>query len=258
MIIQPQKSWNILLIGDACLDVYHYGVCERMSPEAPVPVFKELRQEIKPGMSHNVKLNLESFGINVTHRCNKESILKHRFIENSYNQQLFRYDEGEGSHVKPMTPFTFGAYDFNAVVISDYDKGFVTEQSFNILRKQLGSWVPIFVDSKKKDLRMFKDCIIKINESEASKAVTDSTQEVITTLGPDGAQWKNNIFETDKVNMFDVCGAGDVFLSSLVYGYLTRRNIPDAIKLANKCASLSVTKMGTYVLTKEDLNDLCF
>ena len=31
---------NILVIGDSCDDVFVYGVIERMSPEAPVPVLQ--------------------------------------------------------------------------------------------------------------------------------------------------------------------------------------------------------------------------
>ena len=99
MDIQQQKFWNILLVGDSCEDIYHYGVCDRMSPEAPVPVFRELRQEVRQGMSSNVKLNLQSFGMKVEHVHNSEKIRKHRFIEEKYNQQLFRYDQGEEKKV---------------------------------------------------------------------------------------------------------------------------------------------------------------
>lgn len=254
MAIQQQKSWKILLIGDSCQDIYHYGVCERMSPEAPVPVFKETNQDIRMGMSTNVKLNLESFDIEVEHWHNSEEIKKHRFIEDRYNQQLFRHDEGETIRIEPFRPSISEEYD--AVVISDYDKGYLTEQAFSQLQSQLNPLTPIFVDSKKKDLRVFKNCIVKINESEATRAITDQTQEVVVTLGPKGARWKDEVFETDKVDVFDVCGAGDVFLSALVYGYLTYRDLPWAIILANKCAALSVTKMGTYVLTKKDINGL--
>jgi len=254
MAIQQQKSWKILLIGDSCQDIYHYGVCERMSPEAPVPVFKETNQDIRMGMSTNVKLNLESFDIEVEHWHNSEEIKKHRFIEDRYNQQLFRHDEGETIKIEPFRPSISEEYD--AVVISDYDKGYLTEQAFSQLQSQLNPLTPIFVDSKKKDLRVFKNCIVKINESEATRAITDQTQEVVVTLGPKGARWKDEVFETDKVDVFDVCGAGDVFLSALVYGYLTYRDLPWAIILANKCAALSVTKMGTYVLTKKDINGL--
>ena len=40
MVIQQQKKYKILLIGDSCVDEYHYGSTDRISPEAPVPVFK--------------------------------------------------------------------------------------------------------------------------------------------------------------------------------------------------------------------------
>jgi len=249
------KSFKVLLIGDSCLDVYHYGKCERISPEAPVPVFKELNQEIRLGMSHNVKLNLRSFGIEVEHITNEESIKKHRFIENRYRQQVFRFDEGETAQTSPMAPRVFGHFD--AVVISDYNKGFITSTSFSLLKEQLDPTTPIFVDSKKKDLRIFGDCILKINDAEALTAIISSTQEVVITVGARGALWKGQIYETDKVDVFDVCGAGDVFLASLVYGYLSYKDLSRAIAIANRCASLSVSKMGTYVLTKEDINDLC-
>ena len=89
-----QEYYKIDLIGDSCMDVYHYGICERLSPEAPVPVLKENRRISQPGMSWNVRLNLESFGDLVMHYTNNEKIFKHRFIDNRYNQHLLRWDEG--------------------------------------------------------------------------------------------------------------------------------------------------------------------
>ena len=35
---QQQTSFNVLLIGDSCIDRYFIGTCDRLSPEAPVPV----------------------------------------------------------------------------------------------------------------------------------------------------------------------------------------------------------------------------
>ena len=256
MDIQQQKQLKILLIGDTCEDVYHYGVCERMSPEAPVPVFKETSRAIRLGMSSNVKLNLESFGISVEHFYNVETIRKHRFIEENYNQQLFRYDEGENHIIEAFEPVVLSD-DYDAIVISDYNKGFVTPESFRRLQSAVDSSIPIFVDSKKRDLRMFGNCFIKINETESFRATTDPAQDIIVTLGSRGAKWREQVFETREVDVYDVCGAGDVFLSSFVYGYLKHGDVPKAIQIANMCASLSVTKMGTYILTKGDINDLC-
>ena len=256
MDIQQHKSYKILLIGDACLDVYHYGICDRISPEAPIPVFKEMSTQVKMGMSKNVKLNLESFGMEVDHLCNSEEIKKHRFIETRHNQQLFRYDTGECKNVSPLADLQAKEYD--AVVISDYNKGFITNKSFKLIKEKINSSTPVFVDSKKPDLTIFENCIIKINESESFIAKTHPSQNIIITLGSRGALWKNKIYETEKVNVFDVCGAGDVFLSALVYGYLEYRDIPKSIALANKAASISVTNTGTYVLTKEEIDDIRF
>ena len=45
MIIQAQKQLKVLLIGDSCQDIYHFGSCDRISPEAPVLILKENRIE---------------------------------------------------------------------------------------------------------------------------------------------------------------------------------------------------------------------
>ena len=59
MDTQQRKFWKVLLVGDSCLDIYHYGTCDRLSPEAPIPVLKQTRIETKHGMSSNVKRNFE-------------------------------------------------------------------------------------------------------------------------------------------------------------------------------------------------------
>ena len=79
----------------------------------------------------------------------------------------------------------------------------------------------------------------------------------VVTLGEKGALYENKVYETQKTDVFDVCGAGDVFLSALVYGWLKTEDMPQAIQIANKCASYSVSKVGTYVLSPGDINDLC-
>ena len=51
-------------------------------------------------------------------------------------------------------------------------------------------------------------------------------------------------------------GAGDTFLAALTYGYLKYGRIDKAIPLANKAASIAVSHRGTYVLTKEDIDEI--
>ena len=49
----------ILVIGESCLDVFHYGECERLCPEAPVPVFNSIRTILKKKKSWNAYKDYE-------------------------------------------------------------------------------------------------------------------------------------------------------------------------------------------------------
>ena len=55
--IQQPKQFKILLIGDDCLDVYQFGTVDRISPEAPIPVFECTHKDTKSGMAGNVAKN---------------------------------------------------------------------------------------------------------------------------------------------------------------------------------------------------------
>ena len=60
------KNFNILLVGDFFLDEYLYGIIERTSPEAPVPILKVLRKTYNLGGAGNVLNNLTNIGCKVT------------------------------------------------------------------------------------------------------------------------------------------------------------------------------------------------
>lgn len=257
MDTQRQKSYKILLVGDSCMDIYHYGNCVRLSPEAPIPVLKEMHVKKVGGMSLNVKSNLETFGLKVTHITNKKLIEKHRLIDIKSNYQIARLDTNENSTLEELNIDEINSDDYDCLVISDYCKGSITERnSFklcNLFRDK-----PIFVDSKKIDMSCFSNAYVKINDKEEKNLKHKGNNlDYIITLGPRGAKYKEKIYKTNNVEVFDVCGAGDVFLSSLTYAFLETRNIERSIIYANKLASRSVTKNGTYVLTEEDLNDFC-
>lgn len=257
MGIQQRTSWKILLIGDHCLDIYHYGSCERISPEAPVPILKELETETKMGMSSNVRMNLKAFGLTVQHEHNKQVLEKHRLIDSRFNHHLLRYDVGE-EHVLPE--FDVSRLDnikkVDAVVISDYNKGFLRYKTISEICSKFKD-IPIFADTKKQKLGCFSNCVIKINEKEfKSIKALPSNCEFVVTLGPKGALYQHEVYETEQTEVFDVVGAGDVFLSGLVFGFMNTRDMKESIAIANQCASYSVTKMGTYVMTKEDLKNI--
>jgi len=59
---QSIRNARILVVGDVMLDRYWYGAVERISPEAPVPVVKVVREEERLGGSANVAFNVASLG----------------------------------------------------------------------------------------------------------------------------------------------------------------------------------------------------
>ena len=243
---------KVLLIGDTCEDRYFYGDVKRLNPEAPVPILEYRRAVTSKGMAWNVRENLMSFGVEVYISTHPEEIIKTRYIDEKSNQQIMRYDEEP-----EITPISFEFPDewkttYDALVISDYDKGFITQEKLF----ELSNWFqgPVFIDTKK--ISIPGNAFIKVNESEFEKITHFIPDNMIITKGGEGTEYQGKLYPAEKVNVFDVVGAGDTFLAALTYGYLKYGRIDKAIPLANKAAALAVSHRGTYVLTEEDVTKI--
>ena len=249
-----QRQSKILVIGETCLDRYVFGLCERISPEAPVPILSTNSSVIiKKGMASNVATNIVSLGQETDLVTNNTEIIKTRFIDKKTNQQILRVDEFD--YCDPIIRSHLDLHlvnDYSATVISDYNKGFLTPEFLKRIIPKLPH--PVFVDTKKRDMSPFENCIIKINESESGeiKNLPDSAK-LIVTIGSRGAKHAGEILTTDPCEVIDVCGAGDTFLSALAVHYCQFNNIRDAIRFANKCARVTVQKTGVYNVALEDL-----
>ena len=242
---------KVLLLGDSCEDEYIYGRCTRLSPEAPVPILDYAKMQTKPGMAANVCLNLQAFDIDITFLTNTEKIVKTRFVDERSNQHILRVDNEE--RVKPLlVPVATNSFD--AVVISDYDKGYLTsEKIFEIVE---GATCPVFIDSKKTVLPNKENCFIKINDVEYEKLDDYNIDNLIVTKGSEGCIYKQTLYPAEKVNVYDVVGAGDTFLAALVYGYITTNNIDESLMIGNRAAAIAVQQPGTYILTEEDVQKI--
>lgn len=247
---QQQKQLKITLIGDTCIDEYQYGTVDRISPEAPIPVFVPKHTDVKSGMGSNVKENLLALGMNVSSFLGDPS-KKKRLIDVKSKQQLIRIDDDVKSQPCKLEYVLKFITDSDALVISDYAKGFVTEELIIAIRQKFNG--PIFVDTKKRDLKLFEGCIVKINETEYNSRVSECSNMVITH-GGSSVQYNNKTFNVPKVDAFDVCGAGDTFLSALTYGYLTTTDMEQAIRFAIKASSITVQHIGVYAPTLEEIN----
>jgi len=253
MDTQQLTSFKILLIGDRCTDEYIIGTCDRLNPEAPVPIMKIAEQYTAVGMAENVLDNLKKLNCEVDFISNRESIIKTRYIDKRSGQHLLRVDKE--STIKPWNGKIKGNWEnYTAVVISDYNKGFITDSHIEmILQKYKG---PIFVDTKKKELHKFYGCYLKINETEYNNRWSNG-EKTIVTLGGNGAMYLEHetkkMFSGNTVEPVDVCGCGDTFLSALTYQFLMTNSIDDAIVFANKAASITVQHRGNYAPTLEEI-----
>lgn len=254
MDTQQVNSFKVLLIGDSCIDEYRIGTVDRLSPEAPVPVIKLIDQYQLPGMASNVHHNLKKLGVDPDFITNEQQITKTRYIDQRSGQHLLRVDsEPEIINWSGNSPLPIEQYD--AIVISDYNKGFLSYDNIEqIIKSSKG---PVFIDTKKTDLARFTGAIIKINETEFKSCQTKNDL-LIVTLGSKGAALihgeQQTYFSTEAVPVVDVCGCGDTFLSALVYQYIMTKNLESSIIFANRAASITVQHQGNYAPSKEEID----
>jgi D-beta-D-heptose 7-phosphate kinase/D-beta-D-heptose 1-phosphate adenosyltransferase len=248
-IIQQQTQFKILLIGDNCTDIYQYGTVDRISPEAPVPVFVPTRTEECNGMAGNVFNNLEALGCNVHYQFGETST-KTRLIDERSKQQIIRIDRDvESTPVMFDTDMT-DAYD--AVVISDYNKGTISYE----LMEQIIATVkcPVFIDTKKTDLARLQGAWVKINELEYSKLKSECSG-LIVTRGNKGARVVHHEIDcaAPGVEVADVTGAGDTFLAAFAYQYVKTKNLLQSTKFAIIASAVTVQHIGVYAPTLKEI-----
>lgn len=239
---------KILVIGDSCNDIFVYGKCERLCPEAPVPVFVPIKTKKNGGMALNVYENLKSLGVDVDIITNKEKMDKTRYVDGKSNQIIVRVDTNQSkfSKIKNLDKIDFSIYD--AVIISDYNKGFLEYDDIKFI---CNNHEMVFVDTKKIVNDFFENVfILKLNEHEYEYSIKNNNyldklrDKLIITLGARGCEYKNKIYDVEKVEIKDLSGAGDTFLSALVYKYILTNNINQSIRFANQCSTLIVQQKG--------------
>jgi len=271
---------KFLVIGDMCVDMYIYGDVERLNPEAPVPILvipKEKNNVIKKyGMARNVAQNLSTM-ISGNDKISEyvetlfgSSSYKSRYIDRKTNYQLMRMDSNEES--TPLNIDDIKKHDkIRCVIISDYNKGSLDLKSIiEIIKhfRKVNPYVRIFIDTKKTDLTGIKDVFIKINEHEFNLINKETLvgNHVIVTLGGRGSVYKlflpedvknkelkGHFTPAKKVDVIDLCGAGDTFLAALAFWYHYYQDIYMALNFANNASAITVTKQGCYSPSMDEI-----
>jgi bifunctional ADP-heptose synthase (sugar kinase/adenylyltransferase) len=255
---------KILVIGDSGIDKFTYGKCSRLCPEAPVPVFTPVRETTNWGMAGNVVNNLKALGEEVLNHTNSnyQLVEKTRIVDENTNQMLVRIDIHDSC--ERISPDIRDLYlkpgykkilnEIKAIIISDYNKGFLTEEDIKLIIKHYNC--PIFLDTKK---TLGKWCIgadfIKINQFEYdnNKSIIQELgikDKFIITQSEKGCSYRGKNYPTKKCDVKDLSGAGDTFLAGLVHEYIKNNNIEKAIIFANRTATKVVQKRGVTTIKK--------
>lgn len=304
---------NILVIGDVIIDHFIWGKVSRISPEAPVPVVDVREENLLLGGAANVLNNIYSLGGKAT-LCgvigedamadqfetilkelpspvagilrvkDRPTMVKTRVV--AHNQQVVRFDREKrlplGEKVrKKIEGFLDANLDrFDAIVISDYAKGLISEELMDFLRRRLekGPAIPLIVDPKPGRLSLFrKASIVTPNHREAElmsgMEITDAEslkeaagklladlqcEAVLVTRGEEGMALMERgkpiiTIPTKAKEVYDVTGAGDTVAAVLALGLAVGLNYRTAALLANYAAGIVVGKIGTATTTVVEL-----
>lgn len=229
----------------------------------------------------NKKLSEYSINSKLEIIKNFSTITKLRVLSN--NQQLIRLDKEEYFEEKlklhDYIVQTIIASD--VIVLSDYAKGLLKQaQDFIKIAKENN--IPVLVDPKGTDWERYKGAtILTPNFKEFTEVVGSCKTEqeieqkskllikklnintLVVTRGSKGmllVTKQNNDFvvlnqHAIAKEVFDVTGAGDTVIASFAVGLALKFNYQNIIQLASKAASIVVSKVGTSVVTQEELNN---
>ena len=176
------QSKKILVIGDVMLDTYYTGDVKRISPEAPVPVFRKRVERSVLGGAGNVAANLVAAGQNVSMMAmvgnddvgeklkgisekqgintdlifhfNRHTTEKIRFLA-SNNQQVLRLDVEDTDPISTLDSDRLldelekKISSFDLVLLCDYLKGLLTyDFTQAVIQKAKKHNIPVIVDVK--------------------------------------------------------------------------------------------------------------
>lgn len=255
------SNLNILVAGDPMIDVYHFGRVERVSQEAPVPVFIEERVDKRLGGAANVWNQLAELGVAVQAGYSLDSTTwteKHRYLVGSH--QLFRVDFDRRVELKPLP--TERPAPADAVVLSDYGKGALSEawcQSY----MHLG--VPVIVDPKGTTWAKYAGAtVICPNHLEVFDHLTYRwpAEHLIVKRGSAGLSLYSDgdpvgrDFPAQAKHVFDVTGAGDTVTALVAATVAAGGTLDQACELANMAAGFVVGEVGTTVCPLSVLQEL--
>lgn len=296
---------RILIAGDIMLDRYWFGEVNRISPEAPVPVVRVEREEVRLGGAANVARNTAALGAKtsllgitgadessdtiyqmltetgISPYLSKDSsistIVKLRVI--GRQQQLLRVDFEKRPDERIVRATTKQYNDLltscDVVILSDYAKGSLLNIQ-EMIQKANQAQKPVLIDPKGDDFKRYLGAtILTPNKGELRQIVGAWTSEEQLTEKAQNLRRELNLryllltrseegmslYSEGQVQhvaaiareVYDVSGAGDTVIATLAAMMGIGKPILEAVEMANRAAGIVVGKLGTAIVTPEEL-----
>jgi rfaE bifunctional protein kinase chain/domain len=257
---------RILVAGDPMVDVYHFGHVERISQEAPVPVFVEESCERRNGGAANVRDQILALGCAVENTFPPYGLWteKHRYVVGHH--QLLRVDKDV--HIAADWTGT-AVRHYHALVISDYQKGaFLSpelERRINLFNQAA---LPVIVDPKGRNWKRYDGATVLCpNQRELEDGVgawpaCATWFQIIEKRGPQGlrlfrpSQAESIDFPSRARHVYDVTGAGDTVTAVVAATVAAGGTLEQACELANLAAGFVVGEVGTAICPLAKLKEL--
>jgi D-beta-D-heptose 7-phosphate kinase/D-beta-D-heptose 1-phosphate adenosyltransferase len=317
-IIDRFPGAKVLVVGDIMVDHFIWGKVRRISPEAPVPVVDVSKDEMLWGGCANVMNNIYTAGgqvflagvigddatgkrfldeftgkkistAGIVVDPGRHTTLKTRIV--AHNQQVVRFDRETRKTISPECIGKILHYiaelvdDLHTIVISDYNKGVVTEELLGGIREIVASKnVRVCVDPKRNDLSFYRGFdVITPNHHEAENALgiddlngnevgkEDLVREeairllnqlhlkaLLITRGEAGmslyeSEGMVTHIPTQAQAIYDVTGAGDTVIGLFSLCLAAGATFREAAEIANYAAGIVVGKVGTATVSQEEL-----
>jgi len=303
---------KVLVVGDIMLDRYWWGSVSRISPEAPVPVVHLQKTSLAAGGAANVAANIagltaEPFLVGMIGDDNesrllpslltdskisadyliklpkRQTIVKTRVV--AHSQQVVRIDQESKlnltdseeqliwKRIKDLVEVV------DLVVVSDYNKGFLTEKLLKrLITTSLDNNKYILVDPKGKNFdKYYQATILTPNLREIAEAsgidefepdileqagkqllLNLNLKALLVTQGEEGM----TLLEKDKKSIhlsararkvYDVTGAGDTVIATLAVAAGAGLSLAESSNAANVAAGIVVEQVGTSIISFDEL-----
>ena len=199
-------------------------------------------------------------------------------------QQIVRIDDesvavpDEATEQALMKAVVAAIETASLLVLSDYAKGTLSPAVLRCaMEAARRAGCPVLVDPKRRDFSVYRGAtLLTPNRKELSDATglpTDTDAEVATAGALAAAQFGGDLLVTraehgmtlirrdappfhvpaEKRQVFDVSGAGDTAVAALAVALASRQPLETAVIMGNLAAGLSVGKLGTSVVTHDEL-----